>query len=203
MSLIIGIDLSLTATGLAAISIDKITTVKTHVVPSSGSTDDSIQERFDRQTELCSAIMDWVLDNRSVDTDVDRPDLVVIEALFNSKTSAGGLLDRSGLWWRVVGSLLCWGIPVVSPTQSQGKKFFTGNGSADKGAMAMYAARLYPQWNPATMKHANDEADAIAMASIGVGLWESDTSWPYPNTDYRQKIIDDLDKKQFRGKKAA
>jgi hypothetical protein len=70
--------------------------------------------------------------------------------------------------------------------------------------MAMYASKLYPHWDPSTSKNANDEADALALASIGVGLMASDVDWPYPITDYRQKIIDDIStKQQLRREKAA
>jgi len=199
---IVGIDLSLTGTGLAEITLqpgalDELVHVETIVVPSSGKKDDLLQQRFHRQTEICSQVLDFTLgpshQHGLLD---DRPDLVVIESLFNSGTYAGGFIDRAGLWWRVAGSILCWDIPVVTATPQQAKKFLTGAGNADKGAMAMYASKLYPHWDPSTSKNANDEADALALASIGVGLMASDVDWPFPITDYRQKIIDDISTKQ-------
>lgn len=206
---IVGIDMSLTGTGLAEITLDSgalddIVGIKTHVVTSKSTKDAQLRDHFNRQTEITTGVLDFVLGPGEIlRRDEQFPDLVVIESLFNSATNAGMLIDRAGLWWRIVGSLLCWDITVVQANQSQGKKFLTGSGSADKGAMAMYASKLYPHWDPATLKNANDEADAIALASIGVGLMTSDEDWPYPITDYRQKIIDDIDKKQLRGAKAA
>lgn len=199
---IVGIDLSLTGTGLAEIKLqpgvpDELAAVETVVVSSSGKKDDQLQERFHRQTDICSQILDFTLggshEHGLID---DRPDLIVIESLFNSGTFAGGFIDRAGLWWRVVGSILCWDIPVVTATPQQAKKFLTGAGNADKGAMAMYLSKLYPHWDPSTSKNANDEADGGALASIGVGLMASDVDWPFPVTDYRQKIIDDINTKQ-------
>lgn len=198
---IVGIDLSLTGTGLAEITLphEKFlgeVTVKTAVVTSSGKKDDQLQERFERQTSICSQVLDFVKGPLHFTSPRHLPNLVVIESLFNSGTFAGGFIDRAGLWWRVVGSILCWGVPVVAATPQQAKKFLTGAGNADKGAMAMYFARLYPHWNPSTSKNANDEADGGALASIGVGLMASDVDWPFQITDYRQKIIDDINRKQ-------
>lgn len=205
---IVGIDLSLTGTGLAEITgSGPSTVIRTAVVPSSGKKDDQLQERFDRQTAIAAGVLDFVLgpgELRQGAHDEQSADFVVIESLFNSGTFAGGFIDRAGLWWRVVGSILCWDIPVVTATPQQAKKFLTGAGNADKGAMAMYLAKLYPQWTPSTSKNANDEADAGALASIGVGLTASDVDWPYPITDYRQKIIDDINtKQQLRRERAA
>lgn len=198
---IVGIDLSLTGTGLAEITLnpgelDELAGVRTAVVPSSGKKDDQLQERFDRQTTICSSVLDFVKGPLLLGSPEKLPDLVVIESLFNSGTFAAGFIDRAGLWWRVVGSILCWDIPVVAATPQQAKKFLTGSGNADKGAMAMYFAKLYPQWTPSTNKNANDEADGGALASIGVGLMASDVDWPFQPTEYRYKIIDDINKKQ-------
>lgn len=199
---VVGIDLSLTGTGLAEITLnpgelDELAGVQTSVVPSSGKKDDQLRERFNRQTSICSEVLDFTLGPSHEHGLLDeRPDVVVIESLFSSGQIGGSQIDRSGLWWRVVGSILCWDIPVVTAAPMQAKKFLTGSGNADKGAMAMYFAKLYSQWTPSTNKNANDEADSGALASIGVGLMASDVDWPFPITDYRQKIIDDINAKQ-------
>lgn len=195
---IVGIDLSLTGTGLARMTSIGMATyaVETAVVISAAPKNPRLQDHFDRQTKISSAVLEFALGQPRGDGHPDAASLVVIEGLFNSGQVGGSLIDRAGLWWRIVGSLLCYDIPVVTAAPMQGKKFLTGAGNADKGAMAMYAAKLYPQWTPSTMKNANDEADAIALASIGVGLQRSDDEWPFQITDYRQKIIDDINKKQ-------
>lgn len=206
---IVGIDLSLTGTGLAEITLqpgelDELAGIQTTVVGSSGKKDDLLEQRFERQTAITERIMDWVKGPMHFTSPVKLPDLVVIESLFSTGQVGGSQIDRSGLWWRVVGSVLCWSVPVVTAAPMQAKKFLTGAGNSDKGAMAMYASKLYPHWDPSTSKNANDEADALALASIGVGLMASDVDWPYPITDYRQKIIDDINtKQQLRREKAA
>lgn len=200
---VVGIDLSLTGTGLATIEDVVISASGPHawditseVITSKGKQDDGLESRFNRQSTISSGVLEYTLGGSYTHELIERPDLVVIESLFNSGTFAGSLIDRAGLWWRIVGTLLVFDVPVVTATPQQGKKFLTGAGNADKGAMAMYAAKLYPQWTPSTSKNANDEADGVALASVGVGLCNSDTDWPFPNTDYRQKIIDDINTKQ-------
>lgn len=191
---IVGIDLSLTGTGLAAIENG---VPETHVVNSKGSTDDQLRERFNRQSTISSEVLDFTLgSSHQFGVFEDRADLVVIESLFNSATVAGALIDRAGLWWRIVGSLLAWDVAVVHATPGQGKKFITGDGNADKGAMAMYASKVWPGWEPSTRKNANDEADALALASIGQGLVLPQHGWSFEPTQYRIKIIEDIRKKQ-------
>jgi len=209
---IVGIDLSLTGTGLAELMADPYHglvnwSAKTKVVTSQPPKESSLENDFHRQTAITVPVLAWALGTETLMDNgfeyPDRADLVVIEALFNSKTNAGMLIERAGLWWRIVGSLICYGIPVVVANQSQAKKFFTGNGGSDKAAVAMAAARLYPQWTPSTVKNTNDEADGLSHASIGACLLADVAEWPVPETDYRHKIVDDLSKKQLRREKAA
>lgn len=193
---IVGIDLSLAGTGLASI-VDGVP--QTRVVVSKGEQDDGLEERFNRQSTISNHVLDFTLgpgELRQGSHDKQSADLVVIETLFSSATSAGYLIDRAGLWWRIVGSLLVWNIPVVYATPGQGKMFLTGAGNADKGAMAMYFSKLFPGWEPSTKKNANDEADAGALASIGWALVTPPSMWPFDETQYRTKVITDLRKKQ-------
>lgn len=190
---IVGIDLSLTGTGLASI-VDGVP--QTKVVVSKGEQADGLEKRFDRQSMICNHVLDFTLGYRVDGQRPESPDLVVIESLFNSGTFAGSLIDRAGLWWRIVGSLLAWDILVVHATPGQGKMFLTGAGNADKGAMAMYFSKLFPDWEPSTRKNANDEADAGALASIGHALVTPPSAWPFEPTQYREKVIADIRKKQ-------
>lgn len=190
---IVGIDMSLAGTGLASI-VDGVP--QTRVVVSKGEQADSLEKRFDRQSHICNHVLDFTLGYRVDGQRPENPDLVVIETLFNSATTAGYLIDRAGLWWRIVGSLLVWDVPVVHATAGQGKMFLTGAGNADKGAMAMYASKVWPDWEPSTRKNANDEADALALASIGQALVTPPSMWPFEETKYRTKVVDDLRKKQ-------
>jgi crossover junction endodeoxyribonuclease RuvC len=190
---IVGIDLSLTGTGLASI-VDGVP--QTKAVVSKGEQADSLEQRFERQSYITNHILDFTLGYRVDGQRPEVPDLVVIENLFNSSTFAGSLIDRAGLWWRIVGSLLVWDVPVVHATPGQGKMFLTGAGNADKGAMAMYFSKIFPDWEPSTKKNANDEADAGSLASIGWALVTPPSAWPFEQTKYREKVVDDLRRKQ-------
>jgi len=183
---ITGIDLSLTGTGVAEIHWNGTAAmVETSVLTSKGTLKDTLAQRYGRQHGLLYSILGYARGS----------DLVVIETLFAAQ-NAGSLIDRAGLWWRVVGVLIACDVPVVYMTATQGKKFLTGNGGADKGAMVHWAGKLWPEWIPATEKNVNDEADAIALASTGLALMVDDHTPLFPMPEYRRKILDDLTKQQ-------
>jgi Holliday junction resolvasome RuvABC endonuclease subunit len=185
VSRIVGIDLSLTGTGLCEINGEPATdytpamwAISTSVVTSSGKTADTLVDRFARQTKICTAVL----------TEAKGADLVVIEYPVSGKY-AGHLIDRAGLWWRIVGSLQLWDVPVVSPIPSQAKKFLTGSGNAPKGEVVRWAGKVWPEWEPSSGKNIEDEADAVAMASIGLGMLWPCTEWPFSLTQYRTELV--------------
>lgn len=200
MTVVAGVDLSLTSTGLALATVvadhgkpgatqelvasasDGFIvhkTIETKCVSSAGKTADSLRQRNARQFRIADEILEFI----------GKADLVVIEQLFNSKTNAGGLLDRCGAWWRVVDSVLYHDVPVVAVVASSAKKFLTGSGSADKGTMVRWAGKLWPDWEPSTPSKSEDEADAIALASIGTALLDLA---PFEIPDYRAQVLDKL-----------
>lgn len=183
MNTAVGIDLSLTSTGLARVT--DYGDVTTTLATSTGKTKDTLTQRFIRQTLLTDAVLDFVKED-------GLPDVVIIEGLFSSGQVGGMQLDRFGLWWRVVGSLLIWEVPVYVVTASQGKKFLAGSGKADKGSMVRAATKLWPSWEPSTPHSSEDEADAIAMASVGLALTAQNV--PFTITDYRAEVLDKLRK---------
>lgn len=190
MTRIVGIDLSLTGTGLAVVANEEWVPVEyrnwsliTNRVTSKGATKDQLQQRFDRQTVIAQGILAQCYGS----------DLVVIEDLFTGP-KAGHVIDRAGLWWRVVGVLLHQGIKVVHCTATQAKKFQTGNGAADKGAMVRAAGKMWPEWEPSSNASTEDEADAIALVNVGLALTHDE--WPFPATDYRLKVLNDIRKQQ-------
>jgi hypothetical protein len=186
---IVGIDLSLTGSGLCEIEmpgldVDPTTEnfgLVTSVVTSAGKTKDTLPMRFDRQTKITAGVL----------AVAKTADLVVIEYPVSGK-HAGHLIDRAGFWWRVVGSCLLWDIEVVSPVPQHAKKFLTGSGSAPKGEMVRVAGKVWPQWTPATIKNVEDEADAIALATIGVALALPVPEWPFSLTQYRTELAKTL-----------
>lgn len=195
MTTVAGIDLSLTSTGLALAtayrhpdtslavsglpeSLDN--TIETRCVESKGKTKDTLINRGERLEQISSEIYAWA--GRSAD-------LVVIEGMFAAGQVGGAQLDRHGLWWIVVRGLQRHGVPVVAVAPAQSKKFLTGEGRADKGTMVRWAGKLWPDWEPSTSSKTEDEADAIALASVGLALLDLA---PFEMTDYRKDIVKKL-----------
>lgn len=186
MTVVAGIDLSLTSTGLALATVngDRGHSIETRLVTSKGKRADSLTDRHTRLWKMRQQIIDYVR----------FADFIVIEALFE-RTRGGSLLDRAGLWWGVVGDLIAQDadVPVVAVSPTQVKKFATGNGAADKGRMVMAASRMWEGWEPSTARSSEDEADAVALAGIGLALLGLA---PFAMTQYRidvtEKIRPDL-----------
>lgn len=120
MTTVVGIDLSLTGTGVAV--GDQLHTVH------SSSDGTSLLRRHDRLVEIIAAIWELIPANRH---------LVVVESPSLGQARQGGTLDRNGLWWLLVDFLTRQGIPVVDVTPATLKKFATGKGTATKPDMRM------------------------------------------------------------------
>jgi crossover junction endodeoxyribonuclease RuvC len=110
---VVGLDLSLTATGVA-------TSSGTKIVDSTGHKGDTLDQRRTRLIGMTERIINEV---------TPLADLVVIEAPAFSRTQ-GAMHDRSGLWWLVVAALHdgLANVTEVAPTAL--KKYITGKGNA-------------------------------------------------------------------------
>lgn len=152
---VVGVDPSLTSTGVALVSGTGVTS---GVVTSSGRRGDALPARDARLTGLVAGVMEWV----------PPGSLVVVEG--PSFASVGGSSwDRAGLWHRLVHAFhgAGCGVAVVAPTTRA--KWATGSGKADKAAVAAAVARMVPTVELGS----SDAADAVALALMGaqaVGL---------------------------------
>jgi Holliday junction resolvasome RuvABC endonuclease subunit len=146
---VVGIDPSLTSTGLAAIYEDGAATTDTIITK--GRTADDLATRGHRIRHIANTVLEWVVDD----------DLVVIESRFGS--AGAGALDLTGLWWEIVNRLQRRDIPVVTFAPTSRAKYITGNGKADKAAVAAVVARMFPD----VAITCSDEADALALAMVG------------------------------------
>ncbi|SFN66904.1 hypothetical protein [Mycetocola miduiensis] len=148
VSWVVGLDLSLTGTGVAVIGEDGI---RTSLVTSKGKADASLQQRSARLIDLCQQIADLIPEGA----------LVVIEQPAYSQTG-GSHHDRSGLWWLIVAYL--HGIHhVVEVAPGTVKKFATGKGNAGKDEMLAAAIKRYPGADVVN----NNVADAVHLAAMG------------------------------------
>lgn len=151
MTAVVGLDLSLTATGIA-------TPYGVQTVGSRGKASDGLAERRHRLKELSTRIIRAITDG----TPPNEPWLVVVEApAFDSRT--GHQHDRSGLWWLVVDDLAAWGSTVVEVTTGGVKKYATGKGNAPKDSVLLAVARRFPDHEVTD----NNQADALVLRAMG------------------------------------
>lgn len=149
---VIGLDLSLTATGIADAQGDRIHTATIATHPYGPGLD----ERMRRIWYIAERI--W-----RVIEDGPRPALVVIEG--PSYGSCGGQAhERAGLWWHVADRLLgVYCLPVATVPPAAVKKYATGKGTATKPDMRM---ALYKR---AGLDVADDgQVDAWWLAAAGL-----------------------------------
>lgn len=154
--MIIGLDLSLTATGVAFLASDGTCTLTT--LKSSPSEDDEY-----RLSTCKAAIMEVLVRT--------QPQLVVMEGLsFGSNDPSAQ--QRAWLHWAVRLNMWRRTMPfkVVAPTSL--KKFTTGSGAAKKEQMML---EVFKRWGVDAGD--NNQADAAALAFLGatyIGLRECD-----------------------------
>jgi len=151
---IVGIDLSLTSTGIA--TIDTTTGARAvATVTSKGKAGASLESRQTRLHNLC-------LDVVAGRGGAHDADLVVIEAPAFSRSNPG-MHDRSGLWWLVVDMLDGFDRPIVEVSPSSRAKYGSGKGNAGKDQVLAAVVRRYPDIPVSN----NDEADALILAAMG------------------------------------
>ena len=149
MSVFVGLDLSLTATGIA-ITDGSRQGAKCFVVKSKGSLKDTLAQRAERLSGLDAEI-------RSM---IPLDAIVGIETPAYNQTS-GNHHDRSGLWWLVVSGLAPYH-RIVEVSTTQVKKYATGKGNAAKDEVMLAAAKRYPEFDIVD----NNSADAVIIAAF-------------------------------------
>lgn len=152
MANVVGLDLSLTSTGVAIVTGGAVALQR---VRSTGKKVDDLSTRWVRIRQLVN----------DVEHHCKGADLVVIEQPAFSR-QVGHMHDRSGFWWLVVDRLRFAGVPVAEVSPTTLKKYAIGKGGgSDSGKDAVLAAviRRYPDVNVT----GNDEADALVLAAMG------------------------------------
>jgi crossover junction endodeoxyribonuclease RuvC len=147
---VLGVDLSLSATGMSDGS-------STWLIRSTGHRDESLADRHERLAGLAHRVVDDVVDRDG--------DLVVIEGPSLGQGRQSGTHDRSGLWWLVVHRLHARGLAVVEVPPAALKKYATGKGNANKGAVIDATARRFPHVDTAAD---DNRCDALWLAAMGL-----------------------------------
>ncbi len=172
---VVGLDLSLTSTGVARTLVGTTeTVVEVRTVKSSGTKTDSWEQRHRRLYGLVGDIAHTV----------PRRALVMLEAPAYSRTT-GSQHDRSGLWWMVYSELtIAYGLTVMPIGPTVRAKYATGKGNASKDTVLAAAVRRYPDIDIT----GNDTADAVILMAIGCRLLGT------PIDDMPKAHLDALDK---------
>ncbi|AXQ62974.1 RuvC-like resolvase [Gordonia phage Ashertheman] len=198
MTVVLGIDPSLTSTGLARITVTPPTvadhrgaddvTITTACVGEAGPKGATVEQRRARIQRA----------RRSILRAATGADLAVIEVPFyNRQTTQAGLMDRSWLWGSVVDGLHMLGIPVVHVAAKQRAKFATDNGNSDKAQVAEAIGRLWSQVLVENGRHRqlrnDDEYDALVCATIGIVKAHPRVRLPIRVLEHHLQIVAGLD----------
>lgn len=177
-SYVLGIDPSLTGTGVARIVKDG--PVQVRHFGSTGRRRDTLVDRRARLLKLANAVDEWMhgepLDPNSDHwVDWGKPQLAVIEGPSHG-SKGGSAWDRAGLWWQLVSAVGVSNVAVCTPPTRA--KWATGSGRADKAAVAAAVTRLWPR----VELDCADCADALALATIGA----QHLGWDVPSRAHHQ-----------------
>lgn len=151
--IVLGVDPSLTATGLATLVTTRTAVLVDLAVSRTKPCGAGTAAKRDRMNAQVSKVC----------ASAGAADLVVMEApSFASKGSA--TRDLAGLWWLLFEQLMRGDVPVGIVPPSVLKKWVTGAGNADKFRVGQAIAKRWPD----VELRSNDEADALGLASMGL-----------------------------------
>jgi len=144
---VIGLDVALTATGIASNRgwVD--------VVETTGTRKDDYPTRDARIAHAKEQILNLV----------GRPDLVVIEGP-SYQSKGPGTWDRAGLWWLLYTALGARGVPVAVASPASRMRYATGAGQASKGKVIDAVARRWPDF---ATEGDDNAADAVVLCAMG------------------------------------
>lgn len=145
---VIGIDLSLTATGISD-------GTRTWLVKSKGAKTATLLERYHRLGRIHGTLLDGL---------PQQPALAVVEGPSFGQQRQGGQHDRAGLWWYIVSSLLDLGVSVAEIPPASLKTYATGKGNGSKDEVLAAVVRRYPDVEVTD----NNTADALVLAAMGL-----------------------------------
>jgi hypothetical protein len=149
---VLGLDLSLTGTGIARIGgdgVELLTTVRPGKREGHG------------RLHLIMGAIDEAQRGRELD-------LIVIEGpSYGSQGGQRGHHERAGLWWMVTHGLWSRGRSYAVVAPKARAKYATGNGNDGKAAVTAAVRERYGHLAPGAVRNDN-EADALVLAAMGV-----------------------------------
>ena len=163
--IILGIDPSLTSTGIARVDTEDRLVAQTWTITSKGTQADTLAQRRERLAMIAERhIGDYAIGIGERGADLGgRADLAVIENPAMSKNNNGTSM-LNGLWWLTVHRLYSLGVAVVAVQPNTLKKYATCKGNATKEAMVAAAIRRLPHVETGDQP---DRVDALWLAAMG------------------------------------
>lgn len=170
MTLVLGLDLSLTSPGLALIEDGQIVAVSN--IKTTGKRMASRKHpdgaKIADRAERLAKVVTWFYDE--IEDCYDEITLGVIEGPAMGSTN-GSMHDRSGLWWAIISWLHEVGVTLVEVAPGARAKYITGSGRADKATVLAHAIERYQPNLDANsaglIGKCDDIADAIGLADMG------------------------------------
>ena len=170
MPRILGIDSSLTATGLCRVDYlgPNSWKIDTATVGAPKPTADKSKRAMARRVnalmvQIESAITDGGSQRKlMLGEHLELPDLIAIEALaYGAKGDSAWVLPW--IFGRVIELAEKYDIPLLVVGTTARAKFVTGKGTADKDTVMLTVAKRWPEAEVSN----NNEADALAVAAVG------------------------------------
>jgi hypothetical protein len=153
---VVGLDLSLTGTGLAW--VDDQGAGQLELITSKGDANATYPDRHARQNSLRDRIIPAVCRL--------HPELVLLEGpSYNSKDPF--VWDRAGLWWRIYNELVDAQLALCVVPPATLKKYATGNGVAAKAFVVEEARHRFGHVWTGGFRGNDNLADAAVLCAIG------------------------------------
>lgn len=177
-NIVVGVDPSLTASGVIILQDGQMITEK--VIKSKPAGDRPVDE-VRRIWDIVDRIMEHVLAN-------GYPKIVAIEGLAFMARNTSALVQLAGLNYLLRNELSIRDIPFIIVTPSTLKKFVTGHGNSQKDVMML---ETYKRFGVSFMD--NNACDAFGLAQIAYVLSGGES-----NTTKEQREATELLKKQLQ-----
>ena len=160
---VIGLDLSMTSSGVCTISLDYMTEATKIVTRAIKSQPAPVAERT--PNTRARRLGDIV---RSIRTDIVRvlPEIAVVESpVPNRKMKSAMLLERGAVYWMTLDVLDAMGVEIIEVAPRERALYATGDGAADKVSVAASMVAEHDM-----QFETDDECDAFVLAMIGARL---------------------------------
>lgn len=166
MSTSIGLDLSMTSTGVAAVTPRPRYIAHPHVARVTRAIKSKPAPIAERTANVRARRLGDIVREIERDVKSHRPDIAVVESpVPNRRMKSAMLLERGAIYWATLNMLDYYGIPIYECAPTQRALWATGDGAADKMSVAASMVTEH-----GIEFETDDECDAFVLALIGLSL---------------------------------